>query len=1015
MRGSLSFLPRLCGLLLCLILGVKALHESDVGVIDWHKQLVGVPLSGSIATAPTFLHARNKSLIITATGGNVLAALDSENGSVAWRYVYEPADRIAGFYKSKDFVASLSGPGGSTLRVFDSSSGDLLLEKRMHDPQSGSLSEPHFLGKSVAFGEDGDLYVLTNGYTLTRLDVKTGSEKWSWSSPDHSSLIIHSHAVLTSSAIYLVGIASSTASYTLHVTSLDPSTGALIHSANIPSSIAEPLRQYTLLQAADNTGSQVVWFEAGNLKSYALTPELKAKPATLKPIGQAYGGIFDVGLASQGQLVVLKQDGEARVVVLKNGALKEEWTFHGSAASDKTSESLYAGGVGEDGKPYLGRVYWSVDAAQAAAHIYAPHLPHAEELAKAIYLPFDSNSHGVISHVTISGSRLLLTSTTGSIQLWDTTSGSKEPEWAREESLAAVGVVEFVELPERAVVTSEIKKGEEGWGARVGRHITQLQNLPAYIVYFSKRFATGSYTTPTSVPADTSSAPGSVFRDPFGLRQLILVATLHGKLYALDSTTGTIVWSRVLGLGWALSVGGTVHPLKMFTIKSVSDGKGGEPEVILIAQRRAENSLMDTVVFHVNALTGEDLKSGSGTEGVLEGFDIIQGPVVEAFLLNHNDTHIAVMLDEFLQVHLYPETSETQHLFTSVAPQLSFPLRSNTAGQHRLAGHKVTFNTDVSDRYVAYPVWSKSLPAGEDIQTLIPTHKGPIASLGKVLGNRTTLYKYLNPRLFVLLTSPRPEIKDRTCGLYLIDSEKGTVVYNVQLPVLEGSPCEVKASLTENWLVYHYYDPGENVSGTSKGWRMVTAEFYEGRKVDEKIESSDMSSYNAELLNFSVYEQAYVFPHGITALSPTSTKFGITSKDLIVATQNNRIQTFQRRLLNPRRPSRKVTSEEQEEQLIPYDPVLPDNPRNVLSHNYEVANVQRIVTSPALLESTSLVFAYGLDMFLTRVAPSNTFDVLSENFNKAQLVLTVLGLAVAIIITRPMVQRKRLKEKWYSQ
>lgn len=79
----------------------------------------------------------------------------------------------------------------------------------------------------------------------------------------------------------------------------------------------------------------------------------------------------------------------------------------------------------------------------------------------------------------------------------------------------------------------------------------------------------------------------------------------------------------------------------------------------------------------------------------------------------------------------------------------------------------------------------------------------------------------------------------------------------------------------------------------------------------------------------------------------------------------------------------------------------------------QVANVQRIVTSSTLLESTSLVFAYGLDMFLTRVTPSNTFDVLNENFNKAQLVLTVSGLALAIIFTKPMVQRKRLREKWY--
>jgi ER membrane protein complex subunit 1 len=77
-------------------------------------------------------------------------------------------------------------------------------------------------------------------------------------------------------------------------------------------------------------------------------------------------------------------------------------------------------------------------------------------------------------------------------------------------------------------------------------------------------------------------------------------------------------------------------------------------------------------------------------------------------------------------------------------------------------------------------------------------------------------------------------------------------------------------------------------------------------------------------------------------------------------------------------------------------------------------NVRQILTSPALLESTSLVFAYGLDMFGTRVSPSKTFDVLSESFNKVQLIFTVAGLAIAIVITRPMVMRKKLRERWYK-
>jgi hypothetical protein len=80
----------------------------------------------------------------------------------------------------------------------------------------------------------------------------------------------------------------------------------------------------------------------------------------------------------------------------------------------------------------------------------------------------------------------------------------------------------------------------------------------------------------------------------------------------------------------------------------------------------------------------------------------------------------------------------------------------------------------------------------------------------------------------------------------------------------------------------------------------------------------------------------------------------------------------------------------------------------------QVANVKRIVTAPSLLESTSLVFTYGLDLFWTRVSPSGTFDVPTENFNKVQLVLIIVALALAIVVTKPMVQRKRLRERRYQ-
>lgn len=45
--------------------------------------------------------------------------------------------------------------------------------------------------------------------------------------------------------------------------------------------------------------------------------------------------------------------------------------------------------------------------------------------------------------------------------------------------------------------------------------------------------------------------------------------------------------------------------------------------------------------------------------------------------------------------------------------------------------------------------------------------------------------------------------------------------------------------------------------------------------------SSELSAFSSDLTNISAYEQSYVFLGEIVALTTTSTKYGISSKDLI--------------------------------------------------------------------------------------------------------------------------------------
>jgi len=121
------------------------------------------------------------------------------------------------------------------------------------------------------------------------------------------------------------------------------------------------------------------------------------------------------------------------------------------------------------------------------------------------------------------------------------------------------------------------------------------QDFPQYAINFIRRFATGSYASVLSSAASPPDA-GPLSRDTFGFRQVIVTATAFGKVFGIDSSNGEILWSRVLGLGWAAQVGGTVQPVKLFVTRTVNDGNS--PQVVLVTQRKADNvSLLFSLVM----------------------------------------------------------------------------------------------------------------------------------------------------------------------------------------------------------------------------------------------------------------------------------------------------------------------------------------------------------------------------------------------------------------------------------
>lgn len=247
------------------------------------------------------------------------------------------------------------------MRSFNVFNGDMLLERRLHEPETGLLVQPNNLGTFIAFGkQSNEIYTLTNGATVN--SINGGTISWSWTSGDQGqatvlylittcshlpcrSQILYSTISASDDALYVVGLESSFASYVLHVTALSPITGQLISSSTIPSHISNGLEDFLVLSRT------IVWIENGKIKCFVLSPLLKGKTTVLQDA--SYKKLLDIGLGSHGLFIALKDD-SSHIVSCDDGDLVPVRNFEGPA-----SEVSYAGGLSKDGYPFVSSLHWS--------------------------------------------------------------------------------------------------------------------------------------------------------------------------------------------------------------------------------------------------------------------------------------------------------------------------------------------------------------------------------------------------------------------------------------------------------------------------------------------------------------------------------------------------------------------------------------------------------------------------------------------------------------------------------
>ena len=180
-----------------------------------------------------------------------------------------------------------------------------------------------------------------------------------------------------------------------------------------------------------------------------------------------------------------------------------------------------------------------------------------------------------------------------------------------------------------------------------------------------------------------------------------------------------------------------------------------------------------------------------------------------------------------VQIFFHPiDVSQTQ---ASPSQRLNFfQVDTLVNNRQRVAGYSI----DASCK-TASLTWTHTIPISDTISyTFVPASRAhPVASYGKVLADRSTLYKYLNPHIVGIVTTSKTE---GTESVSLIDSISGSILYHA---VVLATPRSLRAVLTENWLVYTYslHSDVQEETSDRRGEQVVTIEFYEGKGINEKI------------------------------------------------------------------------------------------------------------------------------------------------------------------------------------
>ncbi|KAI3695762.1 hypothetical protein L1987_78762 [Smallanthus sonchifolius] len=963
-----------------------SLFEDQVGLMDWHQRYIG-----KVKHAVFHTQKAGWKRVVVSTEENVIASLDLRRGEIFWRHVLGANDVVDKIdIALGKYVITLSSEG-SILRAWNLPDGQMVWESFL----SGSMSSKALLTVPANLKVDLDSPIFVySGACIHAISSIDGEYLWKKDFASEGSVDVH-QLILPggSDVVHAVGVTDSSQfdTYEIHV----KNGGLLKHtSASFPGGIYGEILpisgdRFVVLDASRSV-LVLITIENGqiHLEQTHISDLIHGSSGNTVILPSKLSGIFS--LRTDNGIVFIKVTGEGKLNVMER---VDKTVVISDALPHSEGEQAFALVQHGDGKIELSvRLVHDMSSNHLKETVKMDHeRGFVHKIFINNYVRTD-RSHGFRALIVMEDHSLLLLQ-------------QGEIVWTRDDGLASVIDVATSELPVEKIGVS-VAKVEHSLFEWLKGHILKLKG-------------TLMLATPDEVAAIQkirlqSSEKSKMTRDHNGFRRLLILLTRAGKLYALHTGDGRIVWSTLLQSLRTTSqqcAGLKLHQWQVPHHHALDNNPS-----VLVVGRCGLSLSSPSALSIVDAYTGKELQN----------MGPVQHSTVQVISLPFRDSseqQLHLLIDADKRAHLYPTTPEAANIFQRESENVYWYSVESEAGILRGYGVKKSHSSDTPPSEYCFEtrnLWSVVFPSESEkiIATVTRKPNEVVHTQAKMIADEDVMYKYISKNmLFVATVSPKASgpigsatPDESVLVVYLVDTVTGRILHRM---THLGSQGPVHAVLSENWVVYHYFNL------RAHRYEMSVLEIYDQSRAENKDVlklivgkhnlTTPVSSYSRP--EVTTKSQSYFFTHSVKAISVTSTAKGITSKHLLIGTIGDQVLALDKRFVDPRR-SLNPTQAEKEEGLLPLTDALPIIPQSYVTHSFKVEGLRGIETVPAKLESTSLVFAYGVDLFYTRIAPSRTYDSLTEDFNYALLLLTILALVVAIFVTWVLSERKDLQDKW---